>query len=118
LKDTVREAGEWAHLPHGQSFVARTKGQSFPLFQRKGFRPSRVIRYLPGCCASVTRRRTATCSLMVMQETRNNKNEYFKGGQYARTEEELYKKAIALLEKCRIETQRSGQEMLEVEPAA
>jgi len=55
---------------------------------------------------------------MVMQETSNNKNEYFEGGQYARTKEELYKKAIALLEKCRIETQRSGQEMPEVEPAA
>ena len=42
----------------------------------------------------------------------------FQGGRYARTEEELYKKALALLEKCKIEIQSSGQEMLELEPAA
>ena len=102
-----------------QIFCGTYEGPELPSFPEEGLSAlSRVIRYLPGCCASVTRRRTATCSLMVMQETSNNKNEYFKGGQYARTEEELYKKAIALLEKCRIETQRSGQEMLEVEPAA
>ena len=47
---------------------------------------------------------------MVMQETRNHKNKGFKGGQYARTEDELYKKAIALLDKCKIESQYSGQE--------
>jgi len=39
-----------------------------------------------------------------MQETRNNKNYDLKGGQYARTEDELYKKAITLLDKCKIET--------------
>jgi hypothetical protein len=35
------------------------------------------------------------------------------GGQYARTEEELYEKAIALLEKCKTETRRSGQKIPE-----
>jgi hypothetical protein len=43
---------------------------------------------------------------MVMQRTRSNKNKGFEGGQYARTEEELYKKAIRLLDKCKIEAQR------------
>ena len=52
---------------------------------------------------------------MVMQEIPNNQS--LNGGKYARTEEELYKKAIALLEKCKIETQSSGQEMPEVEAA-
>ena len=56
--------------------------------------------------------------MMVMQETRNNGSEYFEGGQYARTEEELYRKAIALLEKCKIETKSSGQEIPELEPVA
>ncbi len=44
---------------------------------------------------------------------RDNENEGFEAGQYACSEEELYKKAIALLEKCRIETGRSGQEIPE-----
>jgi hypothetical protein len=48
-----------------------------------------------------------------MQEMRDNENEGFEAGQYACSEEELYKKAIALLEKCRIETRRSGQEIPE-----
>ena len=40
---------------------------------------------------------------MVLQEqTPTNKDKGFQGGQYARTEEELYKKALALLEKRRI----------------
>ena len=63
---------------------------------------SRVTRCLPGCCTPVTYRRTATCSLLVMQQTRNNKNKDFKGGRHARDEDELYKKAIALLEKCKM----------------
>jgi hypothetical protein len=54
----------------------------------------------------------------VMQQTRNNKNNDLQGGQYARTEEELYKKALALLEKCKIETQSSGQAMPELESTA
>ncbi len=45
-----------------------------------------------------------------MQEILND-NEDFKGGRYACSEEELYKKAVALLDKCKIETQDSGQEI-------
>jgi len=56
---------------------------------------------------------------MVIQEvTPNNKDEGLRGDRYARTEEELYKKALALLEKCKIEPGCSGQEMPELEPAA
>jgi hypothetical protein len=50
---------------------------------------------------------------MVMLETRDNENEGSGGGKYARTEEELYEKAIALLEKCKIEARRSGQKVPE-----
>jgi hypothetical protein len=82
----------------------------------KGFRPSPVTRCLPGCCTPVTYGRTVTCSLLVMQQTRNNKD--FKGGRYARTEDELYKKAHALLEKCKIETQYSGRETPELDSTA
>ena len=46
---------------------------------------------------------------MVMQEIHDKDEEGFEGGQYARTEEELYSKAIALLEKCKIATQPSDQ---------
>ena len=55
----------------------------------------------------------ATCSLMVMQEIRDNDNAGFDDGQHAHTEVELYDKAIALLEKCKVETRFSGQEMRE-----
>jgi hypothetical protein len=55
---------------------------------------------------------------MMMQEMSDNENEDFEGGGYARTEEELYKKAVALLEKCKIATQPSGQVILASEPAA
>ena len=41
---------------------------------------------------------------MVVQKPRNNKTKGLEGGQYARNEEELYKKAIELLDKCKIET--------------
>ena len=51
-----------------------------------------------------------------MQQTRSNKD--LKGGPYARNEDELYKKALALLEKCKIETQSSVQEMPELDSAA
>ena len=55
---------------------------------------------------------------MVLQEqTPTNKDKGFQGGQYARTEEELYKKALTLLEKCRIAPGRSGQELPELESA-
>ena len=40
---------------------------------------------------------------MVMQEISDNEEIGFESGQYASTEAELYEKAIALLEKCRIE---------------
>ena len=53
-----------------------------------------------------------------MQETKNYKNDTIQGGQYARTEEELYEKAIALLDKCKIEAPHSGQEMPKLRPSA
>ena len=56
---------------------------------------------------------------MVMQEeTPTNKYKGLQDGRYARTEEELYKKALALLEKCKIEPERSCQEVPELGPAA
>jgi hypothetical protein len=57
------------------------------------------------------------CSLMVMQKTPTNKNISLQGGKYARTEQELYKKAITLLDKCKIETQSSGREIPHLEAA-
>jgi hypothetical protein len=48
-----------------------------------------------------------------MQEICDNEDVDFEGGRYATTEGELYEKAIALLEKCKIETQRSGQKITE-----
>ena len=57
--------------------------------------------------------------MMVMQEENPpNKDEGFQGGRYACTETELYKKALALLEKCKIETQSSDQETPQLESAA
>ena len=54
---------------------------------------------------------------MVMQVgSPNNKDKGLQGSQYVRTEEELYKKALALLEKCRIAPGRSGQEIPEWSP--
>ena len=50
---------------------------------------------------------------MVMLETRDNENEGSEGGQDACTEEVLYKKAIALLEKCKVEARSSGQNVPE-----
>jgi hypothetical protein len=40
------------------------------------------------------------------KQSTHNKYKGFEGGHYARTEEELYKKAIALLEKCKVEDRR------------
>jgi hypothetical protein len=40
------------------------------------------------------------------QSTHDDENEGFEGGRYARTEQELYEKAIALLEKCKVEDRR------------
>jgi len=48
-----------------------------------------------------------------MHEICDNEEVGFEGGQYACTEEELYEKAITLLEKCRIETRCSGQKIPE-----
>ena len=57
--------------------------------------------------------------MMVMQEENPpNKDEGFQGGRYACTETELYKKALALLEKCKIESGHSCKEMPELESAA
>ncbi len=50
---------------------------------------------------------------MVMLKTRENENEISEGDKYARTEEELYEKAIALLEKCKIKARHSGQKVPE-----
>jgi hypothetical protein len=50
---------------------------------------------------------------MVMQEMRDKEKEGSEDLQYARTEEELYWKAIALLERCKIEAPQPGQEMSE-----
>jgi hypothetical protein len=45
--------------------------------------------------------------LMVMQTTSNNKkNQRLTGGRYATTEQELYRKAIQLLDKCKVEDRR------------
>ena len=54
----------------------------------------------------------------MQEETPTNKDKDFQGGRYARTEDELYEKAIALLEKCKVELGRSGREILELESAA
>jgi hypothetical protein len=48
-----------------------------------------------------------------MEKTREKINEIFEGGRYARTEEELFGKAIALLDKCKMTTRPSGHEKLE-----
>ena len=53
--------------------------------------------------------------MMAQEETPTNKDKGFRGGRYARTEGELYERAIALLEKCKIEPGRSGQEIPELE---
>lgn len=41
-----------------------------------------------------------------MLPSTRTKQRGFKGGHYAHTEEELWKKAIALLDKCKVENQR------------
>jgi len=55
---------------------------------------------------------------MVMDTISDSGNEGFAGGRYARTEEELHKKAIALLEKCKIATRPAAQEIPASEPTA
>jgi len=60
--------------------------------------------------------------MVKQEETPTNKykgtDRPLQGGRYARTEEELHKKALTLLEKCRIEPGHSGQEIPELESAA
>ena len=53
--------------------------------------------------------------MITQEETPTDKDKGFRGGRYARTEGELYEKAIALLKKCKIEPGRSGQEIPELE---
>ena len=57
--------------------------------------------------------------MAMQEETPTNKykgtDRSLQGGRYARTEEELYEKAIALLKKCKIEPGCSGQEIPELE---
>lgn len=48
-----------------------------------------------------------------MEEMIDNKDDVFVGGRYARTEEELYDKAISLLDKCKVMTGSSDREELE-----
>jgi hypothetical protein len=56
--------------------------------------------------------------VVMQEETPTHKDKGLQGGRYASTEEELYRKALALLEKCKIEPGRSGKEMPESESAA
>ena len=55
--------------------------------------------------------------MVTQEETPTNEYKGLQDGRYARTEEELHKKALALLEKCKIEPGRSGQEIPKLEPA-
>jgi hypothetical protein len=48
-----------------------------------------------------------------MQQVDDNKGEVLAGGRYARTEEELFDKAIALLDKCKVMPGSSDREKLE-----
>ena len=53
--------------------------------------------------------------MMTQEETPTNMDKGFRGGRYARTEEELYERAIALLEKCKIATRPSDQKAPKLE---
>ena len=53
--------------------------------------------------------------MLIQEETPTDKDKGFRGGRYARTEDELYEKALALLEKCKIEPGRSGKQIPELE---
>ncbi len=46
---------------------------------------------------------------MTKQRVQKNKNEGFEGGRYARTERELHKKALMLLDKCKIAPRNQGE---------
>ena len=47
-----------------------------------------------------------------MEKTREKTEETLQGGRYARSEDELFDKAIALLDKCKMMTRPSGREKL------
>ena len=51
---------------------------------------------------------------MMQEETSTDKDKGFEGGRYAPTEEELYRKALALLEKCKNDPEPSDQEVAEL----
>ena len=53
------------------------------------------------------------CRVVGMQKVTDNKGRGFSGGRYARTEEELFDKAIALLDKCKVMTGSSERKTLE-----
>jgi hypothetical protein len=48
-----------------------------------------------------------------MEKTIHDKDEILAGGRYARSEDELFDKAIALLDKCKVMTGASGKEKVE-----
>ena len=60
------------------------------------------VRDLPSHCAFVS----LAVGSEIMAKQRIHKNKGFGGGQYARTEQELYKKAVMLLDKCKTEPRR------------
>jgi hypothetical protein len=74
------------------------------------WRSDAVIVLLLDRCIFVTRGHATTFSLIGMQEIGENISGMFEGGRYARTEEELYEKAIALLDKCKIERPGTDRE--------
>jgi hypothetical protein len=55
--------------------------------------------------------------IVMQEETPATKDKSFQGGRYAPTEEELYRKALALLEKCKNGPAPSSQEVPELESA-
>ena len=50
------------------------------------------------------------CRVIGMEKTIYDKDEVLAGGRYARSEDELFDKAIALLDKCKVMTGASGRE--------
>ena len=72
-----------------------------------------VIGLLLECCGFVTFGPGVGCRVVGMQEVTDKKGKGFSGGRYARSEEELFDKAIALLDKCKVMTGSSDREKLE-----
>jgi len=115
--DSTRRPPHHAPIPLNNGGAQSSEG-FFRVSDVNHLRDFHVIRLLSECCAPVTKGQTATCSLMVMQEIRDNDDAGFEHDQHARTEVELYDKAIALLEKCKVETRFSRQEIREAEHTA